>query len=47
MTDETRAKLQEVIDLLDEVLDADDLTDGEFGDLNAAYHALEAVADEA
>ena len=46
MTDETRAKLQEVIDLLDEVL-ADDLTDGEFSDLNAAYHALEAVADEA
>ena len=47
MTSETRARLQEVIDLLDEVLDADDLTDDEFNRLNAAYHALEAVADEA
>lgn len=47
MTSETRARLQEVIDLLDEVLDADDLTDDEFTRLNAAYHALEAVTDEA
>lgn len=47
MSDETRARLQEVIELLDEVLDADDLTDDEFSQLNAAYHALEAVADEA
>ena len=47
MTGETRAQLQEVIDLLDEVLDADDLTTDEFNGLNSAFHALEAVIDEA
>lgn len=47
MTSETKERLQEVIDLLDEVLDADDLTDDEFNDLNSAFHALEAVIDEA
>ena len=47
MTDETRAKLQEVIDLLDEVLDADDLTNEEWHEVNDAYHKLESVLDEA
>lgn len=47
MTDETRAQLQEAIDLLDEVLDADDLNTEEWHEVNAAYHKLESVLDEA
>lgn len=47
MTSETRAQLQEVIDLLDELLDADDLTNDEWRDINEAYHKLEGVLDEA
>ena len=47
MTDETRAQLQEAIDLLGEVLDADDLDAEEWHEVNAAYHKLESVLDEA
>ena len=47
MTSETRAQLQEAIDLLDEVLAADDLTTEEWHELNDVYHKLESIADEA
>jgi DNA-binding GntR family transcriptional regulator len=47
MTSEARAQLQEAIDLLDEVLDADDLTGEEWHEVNEAYHKLESVLDEA
>lgn len=45
MTDETREQLQRIADELDEMLDQDDLTDAEFHDLNAAYHAIEGVLE--
>ena len=47
MTSETRAQLQEVIALLDELLDADDLNTEEWHEVNEAYHKLESVLDEA
>ena len=47
MTSEARERLQEVIDLLDELLDADDLNTEEWHDVNEAYHKLESVLDEA
>ena len=47
MTSEARERLQEVIDLLDELLDADDLNTEEWHEVNEAYHELENVLDEA
>ena len=47
MTSEAREQLQEVIDLLDELLDADDLNSEEWHEVNDAYHKLESVLDEA
>ena len=47
MTSEARERLQEVIDLLDELLDADDLNTEEWHEVNEAYHKLESVLDEA
>ena len=47
MTSEARARLQEAIDLLDELLDADDLNTDEWHEVNEAYHKLESVLDEA
>lgn len=47
MTSEARERLQEAIDLLDELLDADDLTNEEWHEVNDAYHKLESVLDEA
>jgi DNA-binding GntR family transcriptional regulator len=47
MTSEARERLQEVIDLLDELLDADDLNGEEWHEVNDAYHKLESVLDEA
>lgn len=47
MTSEARERLQEVIDLLDELLDADDLNTEEWHEVNEAYHKLEGVLDEA
>lgn len=47
MTSEARERLQEVIDLLDELLDADDLNTEEWHEVNDAYHKLESVLDEA
>lgn len=47
MTSEARERLQEVIDLLDELLDADDLNSEEWHEVNDAYHKLESVLDEA
>lgn len=48
MTSETRERLQEVVDLLDELLtDADDLNDEEWHEVNDVYHKLESVIDKA
>lgn len=47
MTSEARERLQEVIDLLDELLDEDDLNTEEWHEVNEAYHKLESVLDEA
>ena len=47
MTSETRERVQEVIDLLDDLLDSDDLNGEEWHEVNQAYHKLESVLDEA
>lgn len=45
MTSETRERLQKVVDLLDELLDADDLNDEEWNEVNDVYHKLENILD--
>lgn len=47
MTSETRERLQEVIDLLDELLDEDDLNGEEWHEVYDVCHKLESVLDKA
>lgn len=45
MKSDLRDQIQAVLDLLDEVMDSDDLSNEDFHVLNDAYHKIESVLD--